>query len=620
MTATTATIAGTVLSAGFIFLVLRFFSANAHQANRSRNISSHAFWTAIVALVTSGVMGLSNLWAITPENHYNESSLETRIMHAAAPGLWLGIVYIIGQFTWPRHLKPVRSASLEVRSAKTLIPRALAGILLCATLLSAVAIAFSWNEQGVPQRLSSSAQQSFDYGTDDEGNYVDENGNLVDETSNLLDEDGNILDEYGVEDQTRSVTIDGVLPGDQVAPYLAGGLLLVVISITTASTVIVRRPPLQPLDAENNDTLRRIWLNRLLRTGILVSAGFGAMSMQYKASATSAREQWANLETIDGYGNYSSGTSTDWLQTGSGLGMLALAITMLVWAPPRLPSFISNEAHFESRGRQAPISESFTKARDFLTLTQGVIFLVLLIASIIPGMNAGSTESVVWSTSIVDGMEVQQLVQYSGPSFLELTRSSMLSTFALAAAYLVLQLIANYSIKKRLCHGLNLDEPQKKLLPDWFWVATALAVAIGLAFILAFAFNAPRENAPIVGWGMALMGGVAGLAALVYRGAARRAPLAEADAFEDYQIRVIVAHRGVRVLGGVSLIVAGLVSSYNGWTPAPYADYVNSDGGFDPSGLQIFLIGIGLALCFLPAASVISAEGFKNQPTGAQHV
>ena len=132
---------GLAVSAALIYVLLRFFVANPTSRDSTRAISRHALWTAAIAFLASGTSGLANLWANPDPNH----CLRVRrpamlLMHAAAPGLWLGIVYVLGQFTWPRHLKPVRSASLQVRSVKTAIPKLLAAVLLLCTLLGTLLV------------------------------------------------------------------------------------------------------------------------------------------------------------------------------------------------------------------------------------------------------------------------------------------------------------------------------------------------------------------------------------------------------------------------------------------------------------------------------------------------
>lgn len=612
MTYFAATMTGVALSAGFIFLLLRFFSSNSNQGNRARNISSHAFWTAVIAFFATGVTGLSNLWAQPGYTTYGEANWENRIMDAAAPGLWLGAIYIIGQFTWPRHLAPVRSASLEVRSVKQLVPKYLAGLLMLVTLLSSIAIAFAWNDPGAPHRAGSDQTnaQLQDYDSDENGNPVDEQGNPVDLT--LYDQDGNLIVD---EDHPRVSSIDGVLPGNHVGPYLAGGLALVLLSVTTASAVVVQRPPLQTLDTEENDILRRIWLNRLLRTALIIAAGFGAMSLQYLGQAASDRATWS--ESINHGGSdsfFGFELSTNWFLGCSTILMLATVLAMAVWPPPRLPRELSYTPHSGS-----PNSPAFSKARDFLFLMQGALFIALAIAGTFAAASTSSYESTTWETVIVDGQPVEELVHSSGPTRLDDFAGMVLPLALVAGAYLLLQLLANHVIKRRLGDSVELAAPARDLLPHWFTVIIGVGVALGLASIATFAVGTPSETAVVVAWMLGILGGTAILAILLYRAAANRPALEGASDYEDFQIRVTIAHRGARTLGGTGLIIAGILAGSNPFFAVPYADYMPEGGSPALTGLQIFILVVGAALCLLPASTAFSAYGNKpRQPLTRQ--
>ncbi|MET0977270.1 MAG: hypothetical protein ABWX63_00490, partial [Paeniglutamicibacter terrestris] len=288
---------GLAMSAALIYVLLRFFVAAPNATNTTEAISRHAFWTALIAFFASGTSGLSNLWAIAPDAGTGmmvDTQPTTMLMHAAAPGLWLTLVYILGQFTWPRHLKPVRSASLEVRSVKTLLPKFLASLLLVCTVISTVAIIFVWNDPGAPHRegsdsSSSSQEMSYDGETDDFGNPVDDDGNPID------------LDSTDAEGNSPYISsITGTRSGNEVGPYLMGGMALALLGSAGAAAVIVRRPPLDALDAGENSILRSVWINRLLRTASIVVAGFGAASASYLAEGIRARADWALPITASG--------------------------------------------------------------------------------------------------------------------------------------------------------------------------------------------------------------------------------------------------------------------------------------------------------------------------------
>lgn len=90
---------GLAISAALLYMLLRFVVATPKSANVSEAVSQHAFWTALIAFFASGTSGLANLWANPDPQASAPADVTAMIMHAASPGLWLGVVYILGQFT-----------------------------------------------------------------------------------------------------------------------------------------------------------------------------------------------------------------------------------------------------------------------------------------------------------------------------------------------------------------------------------------------------------------------------------------------------------------------------------------------------------------------------------------
>lgn len=612
----TASTLGITLSAAFIYLLLRLFASNSTPTNRSRNISRHALWTSIIGLLASGVTGLANLWEVPATDRMGNDSPGILLIHALAPGLWLGIIYILGQYTWPRHLKPVRTASLQVRQVRNLVPKYLAGILLLCTLLSAAAITVAWNDPGAPSRTGSheaTAQGlSFDY--DEQGNPLDATGRVI--PDDQLDVNGEPIAELD-DGRPHVEQITGTRPGTEVGPYLAGGLGMVLLAVATVITVIIRRPPLQTLGPQDNDTLRCIWINRLLRTAVIIIAGFGTMSLQYLAQGIGARQLWDAPTGADGYPYFADGEGiTHWFLTGSSLWVLLVAVLMLFWAPPRLPATLTVAP------RTVPAtSPGFAKARDFLFLVQALAVLACFAAATIFGLGSGSSsseETATWQTSTVNGQTVEELVHSTGTlglTRLDEIRSAAFLLALLAGVYLLLQLLANYVITRRLGGAFIQASPRRELLPRWFMFLVGSAVAIACATIASYAVLAAKDQAMATAWMLGILGGVALLAVLLNRNTASRPALEGADAWEDFQIRVVIAHRGARVLGGVSLIITGILSGSGFLTPARYADYLPPEALAGPTGIQILCYTLGLGLCFLPAATALWWTGLRARST-----
>ena len=619
--ATTAGL-GLALSAAFIYLVLRAFAGNPSAHTGTGGVARHAFWTAVIAFFASGTAGLQNLWANGEPLGADAGSFESLAMHAAAPGFWLGTIYLIGQYTWPRHLQPVRSASLEVRSARKVVPKYLAATLLLATLLGAAAITIAWNDAGAPSRADNGGpgwitqNGMYHGGFDGNGNPVDlPYDGATDEYGNPVDAEGYLLSQEQIEEMNSNAAleevpgitgIDGTRPGSVVGPYLAGGLALVLAGVVGITALVIRRPPLQSLDPEGNDVLRGIWINRLLRTAVIAVSGFGAMSLQYIAQGVRARASWelpADFHSPDGS---HAEAASNWLTGASTVWMLVAVLAMAAWAPPRVNLFNSAQ----SAGMPLP-SAAYSKARDFLFLAQGVGMvlagIILFFGGLISPSSGDSADGNAISVSL-DGSEPSSdagssvAVQYGAERLHELSTLSLL-LLSMAGLYLLVQLLAAFILKRRLGGGVELAEPRTALLPLWFTIVVYCALAMGLASGTNFAFNGAAGTKIAATWMLGIVAVTAALAALLYRAAARRPALEGASDREDFELRVVIAHRGVRLFGGVSLIAAAILANPNYLVQTTSSGYTDYSYTSDPSAFQVVCLVLGIALCFLPAST-----------------
>ncbi|MFJ6417567.1 hypothetical protein [Paeniglutamicibacter sp. NPDC091659] len=630
MGAATAAGLGLAMSAMFIYLVLRAFAGNPAALNSTEGVSRHALWTAVIAFFASGTAGLENLWTNREPFAADSGSFENLAVHAAAPGFWLGVIYLIGQYTWPRHLQPVRSASLEVRSVKKVVPKYLAGALLLVTILSAAALTVAWNDSGAPSRTGndgygwSTENGMYDGEFDESVNPVNQPyGGATDEFGNPVDSDGYVLSEDEIAEMNANAapeevpdipSIDGTRPGSLVGPYLAGGLALVLASVVGITTLVIRRPPLQSLDAEENDALRAVWINRLLRTAVIAVSGFGTMSLQYVAQGIRARATWDTPPDVHGLGGSHAEAAANWLMGASAVWMLLVIVAMAAWAPPRL-NFVNS-----AQAKGLPLqSAAYSKARDFLILAQGagvvLAGIILVVGGTLSAYSAGSFESNAISVQL-DGSEPASdagpfaAIQYGAERLHELSTGSLL-LLSMAGLYLLVQLFAAVIVKSRLGSRIELTEPRTALLPLWFTIVVYCALAMGLASGTNFIFNAASGTEIAATWMLGIVAVTAALAALLYRTAARRPALEGASELEDFELRVVIAHRGARLLGGVSLIAAGILANPNylvQTTFSGYTDYSNSSGS---SAFQLICMAVGIALCFLPASTAYSRRASK---------
>ncbi|MFL4476925.1 hypothetical protein ACIPUB_01465 [Paeniglutamicibacter sp. ORCA_105] len=589
-------------SAALIYVLLRFFVASPNAKNTTESISRHAFWTALIAFLASGTSGLANLWASTSPGTPTDPAAPTMLMHAAAPGLWLGLVYILGQFTWPRHLRPVRSASLQVRRVRDVFPRFLAGFLLLCTVISTALLIVAWNDPGAPSRIGSEETRQgpvYNGAEDKYGNPVDEFGHVVD-----LDN----LEDYSTGDEAKPGQpyvsgVAGVRPGSEVGPYLLGGLGLVLLGTLGAAAVVVRRPPLDSLDAHDNAVLRSIWINRLLRTAILVVSGFGAAALNYLADGIRARGELAMPLGDPGVGFDSTAQDRANVLSGTGfLCMLLVVVVILAWAPPRLA-----EPSASVQAVAGTPSGTFAKARDFLLLTQFVSLVPVLAIVLFAGVGASPVV-----TTAEDGMRTYSFTALA-PTRLEALGSLSLALLAASGIYLVLNLAASRIIIRRLGQDPVHAEPRRHLLPVWFLVVVSMSVTAAIATITTFVLAAPAATRVAAWWMAGILAVVAALGWTLQGTAARRRPLHGASTIEDTKIRIILAHRGMRLLGGVSLLVASILGDPTYWTPggAGYGEsmYVSQE----PSGFQLSTLVLGLLLCLLPAATAYPAQRHSPQ-------
>lgn len=621
--AATATGLGLAMSAVFIYLVLRAFAGNPTAPNSTDGVSRHAFWTAVIAFFASGTSGLANLWANNEPQAADAGSFENLAMHAGAPGFWLGAIYLIGQYTWPRHLQPVRSASLEVRSVKKVVPKHLAGVLIFVTILSAAAITVAWNDAGAPSRTGndgsgwSTENGMYDGEFDEYGNPANRPyDGATDEYGNPVDTDGTVLSEDEIAEMNANValeevpyipSIEGTRPGSLVGPYLAGGLALVLVGVIGITTLVIRRPPLQSLDTEENDVLRAVWLNRLLRTAVITVSGFGVMSLQYVAQGVRARADWDMPPDVHSLGGSHAEAAANWLMGASTIWILLAVLAMAAWAPPRMNLF--NPAH-DSGSRLH--SAAYSTARDFLFLAQAVgVVLVGIILVAGSTLSAYSAESFEGNEPTTDAGSFVG-IQYGAARLRELSTDSLL-LLSMAGLYLLVQLLAAYIVKRRLGSGNGLAEPRTALLPLWFIIVLCCALAAALASGTNFIINSVPQTQIAAAWMLGIVALTAALGALLHRHAAHRPVLEGASDREDFELRVALAHRGARLFGGVSLIAASLMANPNHLVHTTFSGYTDYSYDSDPSAFQVVCLVLGIALCFLPASTAYSRRSSTSR-------
>ncbi|WP_372697029.1 hypothetical protein [Arthrobacter sp. JSM 101049] len=517
---------GIAVGAALLYGFLRLQAHTPVSGDPRRSARSHALWTAVIAFFASSTSGLSALVHVAAPTYVDDGqgSQWTSIdpaghttlglaWVAASPGLWLGLVYVLAQFTWPRPNSRVRTASLEVRTLRDHLPRALAATLAVLSVLGLAAIAWAWSSPGVapiPGR--------------DVTTY-DSTGDMIGSES--------------------TPAIDGLRAGTESGPWLLAALVVAVAATWIAALVIIRRHPLAGLSASDNRTIRLIGLNRLLRTAILVVGGIlltavGSAMAAAQRAAMSA-EEWSGRGGLM-VGAAASGADKPWgwLVTVLFFGQFAVLVAMVAAAPPRLVA--SGDAHTPRAVAHLP--GSLPAALQLLNRCHAWVMamaMVPLVASLLalPG----------WAGP---------LMRFPPPA-LSGVEGPLLAASLPFAFYFLCMLGVEALLRRGHCPHPGSRRPTAHL--PWPALPTiALCTGAGL-YVLALVLSlaTPHGDRSLV---LSITVGLA-LAALPAIGwwllVSRRPGLGRAGTAEDVRLRALSRHRILRLAAANLFMAAGLV-------------------------------------------------------------
>ncbi|GAA3698714.1 hypothetical protein GCM10022377_09650 [Zhihengliuella alba] len=518
------------LAALLLYGFLRFVAWSPGSRAALPQIQSHALWTAVIAFFASSTNSLAALGRLPEEagrvpaswGQLTAGQTVELAVDAAGPAFWLGACYVIGQHTWPKPAGPVRRATLEVRRVRDYPPRGLAALFACCTA-SAVAAAASmlW----MPGRA----------GTPGAGT---------------------------VGDLTAEVGMPGLLPGSIVGTALLGGLALLVGAVALAARVIVRRPPLSALEADDSRTLRRIWLNRLLRTASLVAFGFTGAALAYRGEAAAGPGSLLPLALPQ-------------LQTAHGIGTAVLVAAVLLWAPPTLRADRDSAEATQGTFRAAQYHQHL--ALFFATILAVVGWVVAAPLRLPP-------------EAYSDPLRDEQ-GRPAGPFPFDAAAVAALQVLIVAGLYLACLLIMEFLLAR--AHGDPRRTPpdHSALLPGWL---RALALAlVALTATTLGVVGLSRGGAtlgPALTAAACLLAVGALVLALAWLARVRR-PLGLASPLDDRETRMVTVHRAVRALGAASLALLAQLIRLDQHT-FPWLD-----GALVPN----LLLGAAVVLCYLPA-------------------
>ncbi|GAA1342982.1 hypothetical protein [Arthrobacter roseus] len=245
----------------------------------------HGFWTALIGFFAVGILSGRSYGVVDSPIGERQPGTVPMGWNADWPGeLWslllpmagLGAIYVIAQYTWPRPKGSVRSAELSVRRIIDFIPRNLTLLAILLTLVTgALVVAAAGLEEVAPR------ESEFGYG------------------------------------------LSGRASGGYFATGTGLALLILITGTAMAIVVIVRRRPVPGLSMVDDATVRRIGLNRLLRTVILTLVTLLSAVVSYGTTGTA---------------DALNPPVTFWTTISGPLPLVILAvfIAMLFWAPPQL--------------------------------------------------------------------------------------------------------------------------------------------------------------------------------------------------------------------------------------------------------------------------------------------
>lgn len=294
-----------LLAAG-LYLLLRWVIRAPGGGTTAVTVSQHALWIGVIGWSASSLQAAGTAGILPAGNTFPTLATPTNILGALAwPVLGCLAVHAVGQLSYPGPRLPRRLASLEIRRIRDFLPRTLAWTVAAIFVGAALQIGFV---AGLP------AYDAIPYGTFQDG-----------------------------PSSFRRMGGDGRIRGSVLAACLGAAWLTLALGTALVLKLISHRRQLEALDAPENDLLRTIAMNRLLRTVATIAAGLAAVAGNFAARPDPA------------------GGASSWTNP-AGLVVLVVLLAMWGWAPPKLPSVQVN-------GKRPALSESPAGAHPATRLT-----------------------------------------------------------------------------------------------------------------------------------------------------------------------------------------------------------------------------------------------------------
>lgn len=315
-----------LLAALGIYAVLRWVIWAPGTGTSPATVTQHALWVGVIGWMASSLQGAMNAGVIPAPGVGGQTgntlvTAEEIVTALAWPIIGCLGVHAIGQISYPGPRRLRRRATLSVRRIRDFLPRALAWTTLAVFVAAAGFTAWTAT---LPPHLP-----------------------LQPATSENFSHSGRA----------------GRINGADLAVWLAAALLVLAAGTFLVLWLISRRRQLESLDdAEENDLLRTIAMNRLLRTVATVAAGLAAIAgnfaMQHPPEII--QQSWFNY---------------------AGIFNMAVLLVMWRWGPPRLPSQDVNVGGRAVSGATGP-----THPATKLTVSIGAGLAVVGWFPLIPGL------------------------------------------------------------------------------------------------------------------------------------------------------------------------------------------------------------------------------------------
>lgn len=535
---------GPFLLAAGLYLLLRWVVRVPGGGASAVSVSQHALWVGVLGWLASSLQSAANAGILPLTGNSPALASPTGILVALAwPVLGCLAIHAIGQLSYPGPRLPRRIASLDVRRVRDFLPRRLAWTVLAIFAGAGLQIAYVATLPGYEPIPFSPIQDSA-------GNF-------------------------------RPVGGDGRIAGNVLAACLGAAWLALAAGTASVLMLVSRRRQLEALNPQENDVLRTIAMNRLLRTVATIAAGLGAVAGNFAVRPDPA----AN--------------STGWTNP-AGLVALVVLLTMWAWAPPKLPS-----AHTDGHGIRLAESPASTHPATRLSVSVGAAM------GIAPVAVAGLSIFIPGFFVPGSGFPGQQMF------FVPLLAVTVL--LVAGAGELLLQ--RNYGSRE-----VPRTWPREAVSPALLttgitaavlYVAITAVTAVGEWKLLEAGFvGSLRPDSPSAGsaaWAIAATATtvVAAAACLPVAVARKRRSISADIPGLDAALRAITVHRVVRTLAAYCTVQGGVVlmTASSAWPPA-----LGLPAALWPAAWQPAMIAGALLAAVGVVIAVIPVRGFARVP------